>query len=201
MAKFIKINPRESLSMKKVLLLLGILLFFVGSTLFIGAYFIFNQYSVSGSHSFQGYLHETWQFPETPLELGEGDKVTVKILRIGGFNGKFYIKSTSSGQVLLSNSLSNSTLYYYVQTNDFYYSYIDIDSWSSGSVHSVTLDTMVISKAPNLLLLLIGIIFLLGSAITILSAFLIEKSRKQNSQWMNICCAWRKLFLNIGLRT
>lgn len=163
--------------MNKVFLLAGVSLFIIGSVLFPGAYFIFNQYSVSGSHSFQQYLN--WQFPETPLELGEGDKVTVKILRIGSFNGKLYIKSTNGGQVLLSNSISNTTLYYYVQTNDFYYFYIDIDSWSSGSVHSVTLNTIVVSKAPNLLFLLIGIIVLLAGAVTIPVAFLYKNKNEK----------------------
>lgn len=161
--------------MDKALILTGILLFLVGSAFIIGAYFIFNQYSVSGSHNFQGYLHETWRFPNTPLELSEGDKVTIKMIRLGNFDGRLYIKSSSGEQVLLSDRLRNSTLYYYVQKNDLYYLLIEISGWGSGSVHSATLETTIIQKSPNFLFLLVGILILFGSTLTISIAFLHTK--------------------------
>ena len=166
--------------MNKALILTGILLFLVGSTFIIGAYFIFNQYSVSGSHNFQGYLLETWRFPNTPLELSEGDKVTIKI-RLGNFDGRLYIKSSSGEQVLLSDRLRNSTLYYYVQKNDFYYLLIEIRGWSSSSVLSATLETTIIQKSPNFLFLLVGILLLFGSTLTISIAFLHTKLKADKS--------------------
>jgi len=165
--------------MKKILLLSTFLLFIVGSVLFLGAYFIFNQYSVSGSHSFQ-YYHETWQFPETPLELGEGDKITVKTSKVGNFDGHLFIINTNGKQVLLRDIISNSSIYYYIQTNDFYYFYIDIFNWSPGSgPHSVTLNITVVSRAPNLLFLLIGIIVLLAGAVTIPVVFLYKTKNEK----------------------
>ena len=162
--------------MNKALILTGVLLFLVGSAFIIGAYFIFNQYSVSGSHDFQGFLSKTWRFPNTPLELSEGDKVTIKMIRLGNFDGRLYIRSSSGEQVLLSDGLRNSTLYYYVQKNDFYYLLIEIRGWGSGSsVYSATLETTIIQKSPNFLFLLVGILLLFGSTLTISIAFLHTK--------------------------
>lgn len=167
--------------MKKILLLSTFLLFIVGSVLFLGAYFIFNQYSLHDSHNFQ-YINETWQSPQTPLELNEGDKVIVKIAKLGNFNGNLYIMTTSGKRVLLSDSISNGgSSYYYVQANDFYYYFIDLDSWSSSSeAKSLDLFITVVSKSPNLLFLLIGIIVLLAGAVTIPVVFLYKtKSEKK----------------------
>jgi hypothetical protein len=166
--------------MNKVLLSLGVLLFLIGSTLIIGAFFIFNKYSVSGSHDFGGYYKETWNFPDVPLDLSEGDKVIIKTLRLGIFDGKLYIKGTSEEQVLLSDRLGNGTLYYYIQKNDFYSLSIVLSDWGSSSFHSITLETTIISKSPNFLVLLVGILLLFGSMITVLSTFSMKRLRREN---------------------
>jgi hypothetical protein len=165
--------------MNKVFLLLGVSLFIIGSVLLLGAYVFFNQYSVSDSHDFH-YIGETWQSPETPLELGEGDKVTVKTSKVGNMDGNLYIISTSGKRVRLSDHISSSV--YYVQASGFYYFLIDIDMWGAGSEPCpVTIEITVASKTPNLFFLLIGVIVLLAGAGAISVAFLYKSKKKKNS--------------------
>jgi uncharacterized protein YneR len=175
--------------MKKVILLFGVLLFSIGSVLFIGAYFIFNKYSVSGSHYIE-ITSNAWQFPESPLELAEGDKVIVYTSMIGGTaSGKaiFYIVS-SAGEKDDIGQGGNSTLYYYVQKNGLYYCRVEVPYGSfqrTGAFTwqglTVNLNIEVVSKAPNLLFLLIGITLLLAGAITILSVFLYRKIERSET--------------------
>jgi hypothetical protein len=164
--------------MKKAFLLSAVLLFIIGSVLFLSAYFFFNQYSIIDSHNFS-WINENWQSPSTPIELHEGDKITIKTSKIGRFDGDLFIVGTNGKRVLLSNGIGNGSVYYYVQEDDFYYCYIDLDSWTAHpEPHTITLNITVVSKAPNLLFLLIGVIVLLAGAVTIPVAFL-RKSKNE----------------------
>lgn len=87
------------------------------------------------------------------------------------YRGTLYIANTAGTQIALSG-LSNSTAYYYVQTNDLYYCNVANIHGMSSSGLDITLSIEVVRKAPNLLYLLIGVIVLLAGACTIPIAFL-----------------------------
>jgi len=170
--------------MKKLVLLAGVFLFVIGSGLILGAYFVFNQYSMIVSHEFEPYAGETWQFPKTPVELGEGDKVIAKMSKAGDWDGSLHAMATSGENVVLSNTISDTTVYYYVPASDFYYYLIHVGYWGPGSgVYEVALNIMVVSKAPNLMFLLIGLIVLLAGAATTPIAFLYKNNdAKKNAR-------------------
>jgi hypothetical protein len=181
--------------MKKALLLLGVLLFLFGSILLIGAYFIFNRYSLSDSHSIS-IVNSVWLFPESPLELHEEDKIIVRTLMIGGRSGGiayFYFMSTAGAKDIIGQG-GNSTFYYYVPKNGLYYCVVEVPYGSFQQTGAntwldltVTLNIEIVSKAPNLLFLLLGIVLLLGSVITILTAFLYQKiERRKINQEANV---------------
>jgi len=172
-------------AMKKILLLSTFLLFIIGSVLFLGAYFIFNRYSMSGSNYIK-ITSNTWRFPENPLELGEGDKVIVHIIMTGGRSGgkaNLYFESTAGKKDSIGQG-DNSTLYYYVQTNGLYYCRVEVpyESFQQTGQYTwlgltVNLNIEVVSKAPNLLFLILGIIVLLAGAVTIPVVFLYKTKK------------------------
>lgn len=168
--------------MKKVLLVSGILLFILGSTLLLGAYFVFNQYSATSSNHFE-YLTKGWQTPESPLELAEGDKVTVRISMTGSGSADFYIVSTHGRwQLGKGIGIGNSTLYYYVQTNDFYYCSVDIMSIGLPAGLTIKLNLEVTRNAPNLPFLFIGAIVVLAGVVTIPIAVLYKSKKELEKQ-------------------
>jgi len=156
--------------MKKVFLLTGILLFVLGSALVLGAYFVFNKYSLSDSRDFGALFQGSWGFPNSPLELSEGDIVAIQISININRDVQFRIETTG-GQAVFSDSGRNFTAYYYVQTHDLYFMNIRL---GSGTVAPCRVNYFleVTGKAPNQLFLLIGIIVLLAGAVTIPIAFL-----------------------------
>jgi hypothetical protein len=149
--------------MKKIFIVIAISLFVVGVFLFLGSYFIFNRYSISDSHLFPGYA---WQLPQIPLELHEGDKIEIKISQTGSLDGNIsMVNSTGQKRTLLSSSFGNGTVYYYVQTSDFYRFFVEVDSWGSNPPYVLTLDITVVDKDPNLLFQVLGGIVLLAGAV------------------------------------
>ena len=157
--------------MKKIFLLSGVLLFVLGSAVVLGAYFLFNQYSLSGSNHFKST--GVWQFPSSPLELSQGDKVTVKISMNESQSATLSIKNTGGTQAFNNGrTWGNITAYYYVQANDLYFCSIYVSSVSFPRGLDVTYYIEVVGSSPNLLFLLIGVIVLLGGAVTIPIAFL-----------------------------
>lgn len=163
--------------MKKAFLLIGILLFVLGSALVLGAYFLFNQYSLSGSNHFKNT--GTWQFPSSPLELSQGDKVTVTISMNESQSSTLSIKNTGGTQVFSSTRTSgNKTAYYYVQANDFYFCSLYVSSISGTRGLDVTYYIEVVRNSPHFFFLVIGIIVLLAGAVTVPIAFLYKNKTR-----------------------
>ena len=121
------------------------------------AYFVFNQFSVSGSHLFvfpDSYLLE-WKFSESPVELSQGDKVTVDITQLPSGDASVYILGTNGPESRIGGgTYGNATFYYYVTKNDLYTFYIRQNPvWVPGNptyIQNVTvmLNIAVIRSAP-----------------------------------------------------
>lgn len=158
--------------MNKAFLLSGVLFSVLGTVLVLGAYSLFNKYSMSGSHHFD-QLHRDWPFPSSMLELNEGDSVAVGISVNGEGEGTLYIANTAgSGEKIALSELGNLTAYYHVQTSSQYWCIIDVPSVSTQREFNLTWNIEVTTRAPNLLFQLTGGILLLASAVTIPVAFL-----------------------------
>lgn len=168
--------------MKRAFLLSGILLFIIGSVVVLGAYFFLNQYSASGVHLFRAegpaQAGQTWQMPEEPFELNEGDKLTVRISVIDGGSVSVFIKGTGGKQSQIGSAIdSNMTVYYYAQTNDLYFCSVVAQDYVHTAPYvtkdmTVTLNIEVVRNAPNLLFLVMGVIVLLAGAVTVPTAVL-----------------------------
>jgi hypothetical protein len=162
--------------MKKALLLTGVLLFVLGAALVLGSYFLFNKYSLSDSRDFGAVFYSAnWEFPDNPLELGEGDIVAAQISINIDRDLQFRIENTG-GTVVFTKSGQNFTAYYYVQTHDLYIMNLRLGSGSVAPCR-VSYFLEVTRKAPNQFLLLVGIIVLLAGAVTVPIAFL-NKDKK-----------------------
>jgi len=160
--------------MRKALLLSGHLLLVLGSVLLVGAYLVFNKYSISGSKHFN--YRDTWILPEidlSSLELSEGDTVTVEISVSGIGNGTLFIANTPPNrQRLPLSELGNRTVYYYIPSDNLYYFYTVVDWVSPPRGVDLTLNVEVTRKAPDPIFPLLGGIILLAGAVTISIAFL-----------------------------
>jgi hypothetical protein len=183
--------------MNKVLLLFGISLFIIGSVLFLGAYFVFNRYSTSGSNVIGINIFSTnteWQFPKMPFELAKGDQIIVSISLIGGAPdaiADLYLAGTSGNTYSMGQG-GNSTFYYYVQTNDLYYCRMEIPDTSFNQTGSftwskitATMNIEVVSNNPNMFFLLIGVIVLLAGAVSIPVAFLYRSKNESRASSFN----------------
>lgn len=161
--------------MKKVFLLSGVLLFILGSVLVLGSYFLFNRFSLSDWTDFgrnaYGQWGGTWDFPYRPLELTEGDTISIQIRMNESRTLSFSISNTEKGQVYAKSATSNFFIVdYYVQTNDFYS--FSIEPLSTGKALHAEYYIEVVRKVPNQLFLVIGVVVLLAGAVMTPIAFL-----------------------------
>lgn len=162
--------------MNRALLLTGVLLFVLGCGLVLGSYFIFNKYSLSDSRDFAAGSSGSWTFPNSPLELSEGDIVTVQISINIDRDVELSIANTG-GTVVFTKTGRNFTAYYYAQTHDLYFMSTRLRSGTVAPSH-ISYFLEVTGKAPNQLFLLIGIIILLAGAVTIPVAFLYKNKTR-----------------------
>jgi len=141
----------------------GVMLLILGGAFVIGAYIIFNQYSVWDSHHFGG-PSQTWRFPNPPLELSEGDILRVGIMVGGSGTTRIYVMNAAGAQVQL---LQEPGGVYHVQTNDLYHVNVTQESIGTPAGVDVGLNVTVTQKAPDSFFLFLGIFAILVGAILV----------------------------------
>jgi hypothetical protein len=169
--------------MERVAFICGALLIVFGCALIFGSYYLFNHYSLRGPKDFA--VAEEWRFPSNPLELSQGDKVTISTSIDGAGVADLYVVNTGGRQILIQENTVNLTgsgtsFTYYVSSNDFYYYLVDVKSISTHNGLSVTLAIEVFRITQNRLFLLTGAITLLAGVMTI--AFAVGTRTKHQEQ-------------------
>lgn len=160
--------------MNKALLLSGIVLFILGSSLVLGSQFVENKYSYSESKDLSSPSYGTWGFPNSPLELNEGDIVTVGVSMNRSRAAVFHIDTSAGEKVFEEYVTGNFTAYYYVKANDLYSCYLTLSHSEWASLH-MNYKLEITKPAPNPLFPLIGAIVLLAGIVTIPVAFLYRR--------------------------
>jgi len=164
--------------MNKPLLISGASVLVVGIALVSGSYFVFNHYQLTGLVTFPPRSWGTFirEFPEKPIELTEGDTITVRVTMNKSSEVIFSIRNTDGTQVF-DKSGGNITAYHYVQRNDLYFCYLELKSYTS---YPLGLDYQieVSRKSPNQFSLITGVVAMLtGAVIVSVSLVSIRKTK------------------------
>ena len=182
------LSHSKLVTVNKTYLLLGVLLFLLGSVLVVGSYYLFNKYALTGAYDFPAGAYaqrsRTWEFPEPPLQLGFGDTVTVKIFMNASRIMQFYVYNTERGQIHSELIEDKSTVYYFVKGSDLYSFLIEFNGYANTDIHT-EYRSAVTRYAPNRLTLILGVLILLSGAATIPVAFLYRKTA--NSELPTLC--------------
>jgi hypothetical protein len=126
---------------------------------------------------------EIWETPQPPLQLNEGDEVTVRTTMSSDNSTQLSFKFESQdGTVVAASGLAKGyetyTCYYYVKESDFYYCVLQVVGGVNGHQVLVTVSFEVVNKTPNLLFLVVGVIVLVGGATAIAISFLYKTNNK-----------------------
>jgi len=184
------LSHSKLVTVNKTYLLLGVLLFLLGSVLVVGSYYLFNKYALTGAYDFPAGAYaqrsRTWEFPEPPLQLDLGDTITVKVFVNASRIMQFYVYNTERGQIHSELTEDKSTVYYFVRGSHLYFFLIEFNGYANTDIHT-EYRSAVTRYAPNRLTLILGVLILLSGAATIPVASFTGKPRTRNCQPYATC--------------
>jgi hypothetical protein len=163
--------------MRKKFLLVGILLFIGGGLSVYGSYSTFNQFSMADAWYFSAPT-QTWRFPDPPLQLSEGDVLTIGIVFWGYGEARMYLVDGAGSQI----ELQPPGGVYSVETSGSYHVYTVADSAGESYGFDVGLSVNVKQKAPDPFSLVVGVVGILVGAVFVSLAFLYKKKHVEDEE-------------------